>query len=159
MNAYVFIIPNSLVKASTCLEGETRALYKKVYDKLGLEKNPDQMMVQVWISNTTDSVDCAKSSGSLNKSRSNFESSSWQDQGVPYELLDDLQVSRNSKFYDQIFPNHLPVSLFIGKKEGDIVYLDLGSVQIKLHLAQKDFRYGNHGSFEEVLERLLKQAA
>lgn len=53
------------------------------------------------------------------------------------------------------FVNRLPMRLFEGHSEGETTYLPLADGRtVQLTLNQSDYRYRNHGSFEEVLQRL-----
>jgi hypothetical protein len=69
--------------------------------------------------------------------------------------------SHNWKSYPELFgniPDHLPVTLFAGKKEGDKIAFRLGEIQAEVELRQLGFRYEWAGPFEKVLERLLEKA-
>lgn len=54
-------------------------------------------------------------------------------------------------------PEYLPVDLFDGKKEGDIVTFDSKWGKVELTLAQKGSRYERFGTFDSVLKTLIKK--
>jgi hypothetical protein len=50
------------------------------------------------------------------------------------------------------FPDVLPVSLFTGKKERDVISFRYGDMEVILTLMQLPYEYGEFGMFEEVLD-------
>ena len=57
------------------------------------------------------------------------------------------------------FPSHLPISLFKGKKEGDVITFESptwGHIELRLNCLS--YRYRSYGRFEEVLAKLLERA-
>jgi hypothetical protein len=53
-------------------------------------------------------------------------------------------------------PDHIPVRIFDGKKEGDkVAFLFGGNVEVEVELRQLDYRYRWCGPFEQALSRLL----
>ena len=77
----------------------------------------------------------------------------WCDHGMNSDEVKKLQFGNRIK---SLFPDFIPYSIFEGKKEGDHVYLQVEGTNIVFDLTcnQSDYRYRNHGKFENVLERV-----
>lgn len=54
-------------------------------------------------------------------------------------------------------PEYLPVSLFDGKKEGDVITFNSKWGRVELTLAQKNSRYERFGTFDSVLSALIRK--
>ncbi len=57
------------------------------------------------------------------------------------------------------FPGSLPASALKGTKEGDLISLEWDGNNITLTACQRDFRYRDHGDFEEVVAKVLRSGA
>ena len=63
----------------------------------------------------------------------------------------DHGFGKNKEF----FPTRLPLAMLKGKKEGDLLTLEMDNGDtIELTCCQLEYRYKNHGRFEEVIEDL-----
>ena len=141
----VFIVPNAYTTLEENFDQETLL---KVYQFInyGLDKPLDRIseekFIQVWYVTPGDS------------------DSNWRDHGI--DGYNELKGYKPISIY-------LPVSLFRGYKEGDTITVnlpitkntrkasDIDAVKVSLTLKQKDYRYGNFGKFEEVLERIVNR--
>ena len=133
VSADIFIIPNGLTRLDsewyTEKYPEYRAEYLKQQEELNLE--PSTELVQVWVTNSDcENFDCKGHKG----------------------LLEAWKNKKSLNNYR--FPSNLPTNLFEGKKEGDIVVIDTPEARVELKLNQLNYRYGSHGTFEDVLARL-----
>ena len=54
------------------------------------------------------------------------------------------------------FSDRIPVSLFLGKREGDQVELQINGYKIIVTLAQSKYRYARYGKFEDLLYDLTQ---
>lgn len=72
-------------------------------------------------------------------------SDNWTDHGTP----DGKKAGRVSSL--------VPVSLLRDAKEGENITLKMFGEDIDFRVAQKEFRYRNHGEFEKVLGTLLSK--
>jgi len=53
------------------------------------------------------------------------------------------------------FPSYLPIELFEGRKEGEVITFASKWGEVQLHLCQDKWQTGNELQFQQVLERLF----
>lgn len=156
-NMKAFIVPNSLNKVSGFYDGERRMEYLNEIG--GINNWPkvteDTWLVELWFHDKedlhTDNLTCHGSSINYNG--------------------ESCHMSVDTKF------EFLPIDLFIDKKEGDKIHIDLpneiwrrcrseggeespveASIPVMIHmdveLKQIGYRYARFGTFDQVLEKL-----
>lgn len=143
-NGGVFIIPNGLARLSgDYREKDRRAFYEqcRLIDDEGEHELPTATgkLVELWYEAVSD-LDC----------------DNIVDHGFNIELNGErvhLQPESSMTL--------MPIDIFLGKKEGDIVTIRVPlrknfedaatTLTLSMRLAQKDYRYRRFGTFEEVL--------
>ena len=139
----IFIIPNELTNA-VCRSKSITETMNKILVESGFKERDDVnlILIQVCITSEND-----------------LETDNLTDHGGRFLR------SENSVSLINYFPSSLPVNILLNHKEGDIVDVvypkgslhDNPDFDLVLHLrcAQSVYRYRNHGTFEEVLNKLL----
>ena len=137
----VFIIPNRLNRKDEFLSESVQSTLQEMADINDITEE-NSMFVECWIvSDELNTENLRDHGGHIN---------------------DDDRIN--------IHTNHIPSTLFIGKKEDDIVTIkfpatlhdhannthDKITLEMKLTLSQLKYRYRNHGKFEECFERLTR---
>jgi len=156
-NTSMFIVPNSLVSKANmiashfltdkewfekdlCMNGSAKDLKAR----WNIQLTPEDRLVQVWIHcNEQD-----------NLSDHGFNEDQYEElfpkSGNALEEAEDIWR------YPRLAPDHLPVRLFEGKKEGDTITLtSCDGVAWEIKLEQLPFRYGHRGPFEKCLRSLM----
>lgn len=151
VDADAFIIPNGASRICTFFSGARNRyidLCQKIYEFNHIEYNLDEFdnekMIEMWVVAKED----------LNSENLGSHGFKLEIEGVPNYCR---------------FPNYLPMRLFEGKEEGDIVTVIIPidaynyehddvktEIYIRFHirLAQTEYRYRNFGRFEELLARM-----
>lgn len=151
VDADAFIIPNGVptIKSFfTSYQKRYSDLCQKIYEINGIEYDEENLgeekMLEMWVTAKEDL-------GSENLGSHGFK----------------LEIDGTPKYCR--FPNYLPLRLFEGKEEGDIVSITLpitaytyedGETKCELYirfhirLAQTEYRYRNFGRFEELLAKM-----
>jgi hypothetical protein len=142
INGDVFIIPNDLCRVSDFLPCSQEHVIENLKNFGFNEIDESTLLVQVWA--TGPEVD------------------NWSCHGWLPEFLDNEEINSIGELSIERFPDYLPVSLFIGMKEGDNVMINTKpeeslkkGLKITLKLAQLKYRYRNWGPFEKVLQQKL----
>ena len=146
----VFIVPNSVMAVNDVFES-FRDSYEKVMkdvlaqkgEKLNLDED---LLVQLWYTNG--------------------DTENLGDHGLVFKVAGD---DDHGMIHIPNELGYLPVKLFEGKGEGDVVDVDIPAwiyqngehkknVTLRLHLTldQKDFRYRRYGDFASLLNRLVE---
>jgi len=159
-NASMFIVPNSLSKVKNFFNPEK---YKKIMTEIcelnGTTFDPkNDLIVQTWYN--------SKQLGSENLARHGA-----------YKRTED----GNTYIIDFYAQEYFPVKIFKDHKEGDVINFKIpckltkrytcdddneafsteetieAIADMQLELNQLDYRYRNHGTFEEVLDKLISR--
>jgi len=130
----VFVIPNSCCRVADLLPSSQEAMIENLR-RFGIDADMDTVLVQVWA--TGSKVD-------------NWSCHGWLPEILNDEELDNADFLRISRF-----PDYLPVDLFSGRVEGQIVTITTTEpkVTINLKLNQLQYRYKDWGPFEKVLQK------
>jgi hypothetical protein len=140
----IFIIPNACAKVSEFPSSAKEGMIKNL-KRFGFSIDDNTILVQVWA--TGPEVD-------------NWSCHGWLPEFMTEEEINiigkDISVKK--------FPAYLPVSFFKGMKEGQSVIIRIKpdeqfkkGLLISLKLNQLEYRYGNLGPFEKVLQRKLDE--
>lgn len=90
--------------------------------------------------------------------------SNWTDHGVPSDVLKSVGLTTKDfkmpRWREGLFPHRIPVEWLKDKTEGDHLYMSYTSdngktIYFDMVCQQKGYRYGSHGTFDEVLERVI----
>lgn len=128
-NLHVFIVPNPLIRLSECWDDGIAI--RQDAEWFGVQNtNPDDLFVECWV------VD---------------------PQGGDHSNLTDHRWTTGDG-RDHLVPTYIPVSLLRNKREGETVEFSNELGQWRIELRQLPYRYGRHGSFEEVLGYLINTA-
>ena len=80
----------------------------------------------------------------------------------PEDIISDEWLKNHpeslSRFGDPILPELIPIELFKGKKEGDVVETALidSDIVISMRLYQQGYRYARCGNFEDIFQKYLE---
>ena len=141
--AGMFIIPNEISEFKYHHWQEDK---RKRLQALGIEPNPDELMVQIWTSDNKEYLTLPETPIGL--------SDNWADHGVGLSEVDP----NINPLLERHWPTFWPASLFEGKKEGDEIILTAGEIEFHLVLVQTQARHSDYGKFEEALQLLLDYA-
>ena len=151
INGEVFVIPNGLTTINNVIIMDTKAMMENIFYANGLNKidYENTKFVELWY--------CTPG----------HDNSNWVDHGVE-QLFVPISKEEFLEGRDdwRVASSLLPVELFTGKKEGDVVTVKLpirrhtgnGSTEISwikasLALAQTKYRYKRFGRFEDLINR------
>ena len=148
----LFIIPNNAsIASSGAPEGSSRETEYLERKQLFGEKIANTPFVQIWAHNAPEEGN----------------QSNWTDHGVPSKVLESVGLTTEDfsmpRWRAGLFPHHLPAEWLKEIKEGNHLYMkytnDSGKeVYIDMICQQKDYRYESHGSFEEVVAKVVAKA-
>lgn len=144
LKGYIYIVPNDLWDDAQII-GDTREECEKLWEDKKKE------FISGKISNLPNSKHYVQVNIESNPGRDD----NWCDHGTPGYKSSMLN---HEGWWRSLFPKFLPVDLFKGKKEGDVVKLDTIYGPVELTLGQGESRYGRFGRFEEVLSDLVESA-
>ena len=139
----VFVIPNESFKISEDDLRIMNTILIRAEKLLGVEIKRGDRVKQFWMTDPEGEVQ-------------NFNSEWYGFQkklGIP-EPEENQDRNLVEEFQIGFFPEYLPVKLFDGKKEGDVVkfHCPYYDVEIEMTLKQNNYRYRMFGPFEKALQ-------
>lgn len=151
VNGDVFVIPNGATTIENVIVMDTKSLMEQTFYANDLNKldYKNTKFIELWY--------CTPG----------HDNSNWVDHGVD-QLREDISKEDflNGRDDWRVSTSLLPIQLFKGKKEGDVVTVKLpvrrhtghGSCEVawikaSIALAQKKYRYSRFGSFDEIVSR------
>lgn len=90
--------------------------------------------------------------------------SNWTDHGIPSKTLKSIGLTTKDfkmpRWREGLFPHRIPSEWLKGISEGGHLYMSYTSdngktIYFDMVCQQKDYRYESHGTFDEVLERVI----
>ena len=90
--------------------------------------------------------------------------SNWTDHGIPSETLNSVGLTTEEfkmpRWREGLFPHRIPAEWLKGISEGCHLYMSYTSdngktIYFDMVCQQKDYRYERHGTFDEVLEKVI----
>lgn len=146
VRGFIFIIPNDSLTKKDCDDGYWQSEKRRLYDRLGIELEDSDVLVQVWVGNgQCENWTCDPKFSSL------IDDEDW-------DALEEKLIRTQKKsggYFRYLFPRCLPKRILEDLHEGQVLKLTCNTgVDLELTADQKGKRYRFLGNFEEAVRKV-----